>query len=439
MASRSKVFGCLFSINAMCLSFASAQPLTLEEAVSLAHQSDFWLKKSQYQEEAQLAQSSVAGSLPDPRISLGVANLPTDSFDFDQESMTQFKVGVSQMFPRGSTRTMKRRQLQEQSSQHPHMRKNRMAETQVQVSTLWLEIFRNQESIRLVEKDRALFEHLAEVAESSYRSGMGNTQQQDLIRSQLELTRLEDRLTVLHQKQNVNLAHLKEWLSKDSLDDDHISTTLPTIELHQILRGSPHKREVIEKAIPFFFEHPKVKALDQKVLATHVGVELAEQKYKPQWGINASYGYRDDDPSGNRRSDFFSFGISMDIPLYASSKQDQEVQAALAKSSSVKTDRSLLLRAMRSQFEAAYSRFTHLSKRKALYENQLLKEAHNQAEASLTAYTHDAGDFSEVVRARIAELNTSIDFLNIQIDQLITIAQLNYFLPPSDNNQTGSF
>jgi hypothetical protein len=51
-----------------------------------------------------------------------------------------------------------------------------------------------------------------------------------------------------------------------------------------------------------------------------------------------------------------------------------------------------------------------------------------QAEASLAAYTHDDGDFSEVVRARIAVLNARIDALDIEVERLKSISQLNYFL-----------
>ena len=43
------------------------------------------------------------------------------------------------------------------------------------------------------------------------------------------------------------------------------------------------------------------------------------------------------------------------------------------------------------------------------------------------AYTNDDGDFSEVVRARIAELNARVEALDIEIDRLQTISQLNYF------------
>ena len=55
-----------------------------------------------------------------------------------------------------------------------------------------------------------------------------------------------------------------------------------------------------------------------------------------------------------------------------------------------------------------------------------------QAQATLNAYTRDDGDFSEVMRARISELNAKIDALNIQIDQQIIIARLNYYASSKD-------
>ena len=51
-----------------------------------------------------------------------------------------------------------------------------------------------------------------------------------------------------------------------------------------------------------------------------------------------------------------------------------------------------------------------------------------QAEASLQAYTNDDGDFAEVVRARIADLNARVDGLRIDVSLAKLEAQLNYLL-----------
>jgi len=55
-----------------------------------------------------------------------------------------------------------------------------------------------------------------------------------------------------------------------------------------------------------------------------------------------------------------------------------------------------------------------------------LPQIHDQAEVSLTAYTNDAGEFAEVVRARIAELNAKLDALGIEVERQKTHLQMNF-------------
>mgnify|MGYP002067641612 CR=1 FL=1 len=64
-----------------------------------------------------------AGALEDPRLGIAVLNLPTDTFRFDQEAMTQFKVGISQVFPRGDSRALLQQQYRLRGEEHPHQRR----------------------------------------------------------------------------------------------------------------------------------------------------------------------------------------------------------------------------------------------------------------------------------------------------------------------------
>jgi len=417
----------------------STAALSLEEAVALAQRNDPWLAGSEFRQQALEAQSTAAGTLPDPVVSLGFANVPTDSFDFDQEAMTQVKVGVSQMFPRGDSRAINQKRLALLGSQYPHQRDERRAKVAVTIAHLWLEAFRAQETIRLIDQDRELFEHLVDVAQSSYASAMGRTRQQDLVRAQLELTRLEDRLTVLHQRRDMSRAKLGEWLRAAPATDAargaiHSEATGPDLadSLPDILLLQPESIDLsgsasAQQVASLLRDHPAILSLDRRIDASEAGVELAEQKYRPQWSVNASYGYREDDPMGDDRADFFSVGVAFDLPLFTSKRQDQQVQAAIAGAEALRTEKWLLLRKMVASFETQRSQLARLDQRRTLYRSRLLREMQEQAEASLTAYTNDDGDFSEVVRARIDGLNARIEALDIEIDRLKTISQLNYF------------
>jgi hypothetical protein len=58
-----------------------------------------------------------------------------------------------------------------------------------------------------------------------------------------------------------------------------------------------------------------------------------------------------------------------------------------------------------------------------------------QVESSLEAYTNDDGEFSEVIRAKIAELNTRIAAIDIEVARQKTVADLNYFFASTPDAQ----
>ncbi len=410
--------------------------LTLSQAVSLAIASDPWLTRSEINEQAMLDRSEAVDTLPNPVVSIGLANLPTDGFVFNQEPMTQLKAGVAQQFTRGNSRGIQRKQLQETAYQYPLLRQDRMAKTEVMVSSLWLEVYRAQQIVALIENDKALFQQLAEIVQASYSSAVGNVRQQDIVRAQLELTRLEDRLNTLMSQKEQAGSQLLEWFNNgnpqtfDSVD--FAQYTRVSVELPSIASLAQSKVALLagfdqQALAQLLTAHPSILAIEQRINAGQTGVELAKQAYKPQWGVNASYAYRADDQLGRSRADFFSVGVSFDLPLFTQSSQDKKVSAAVREAEAIKTDKLLALRGLVSQLQSTWSRYQRLLTRQTLFDDNILVQTREQAEASLTAYTNDDGDFSEVVRARIDDLNARIDMLNIEVDLLKAQVELNYY------------
>lgn len=431
--------------------------LTFETAIKTAQKNDPWLSGNIHQQQAVKLMGQASNSLPNPKVSFGLANLPVGGFDFSQEAMTQAQIGISQVFPRGDTLALKSQQYKTQSEAFPYQRQDREAKVAVTVGRLWLEAYRAQQSITLIENNRALFEQLADVAQVNYSSGFARTRQQDIVRAQLELTRLEERLDKLRQQKKQSEGMLFQWLINFS--DTAVNTTnnnntnkkstfnegypsieylnfynvdfgeqLPQVEL--LSADFSHNQQMqnlrTSTLIQRFEYHPSVQAINKKVTATKTQVHIAEQKYKPQWGVSASYGYRDDAPSGIERDDLFSVGISFDLPIFTENKQDKEVQSAISKTEAVKTEKLLLLRELLSAYSNISARLNGVKSRQTLYKSKLLPQIHDNAEATLSAYNNDDGDFLEVVRSRIAVLNTEIDELNLDVDEQQLNLELNY-------------
>ncbi len=412
--------------------------LSLDLSIEQAQQNDPWIAENKLMQQALDSKSIAVGALPDPVASVSLLNMPIDGYDFNQENMTQLKMGISQMFPRGDTLRLQTQKLQRLNEQNPYLRLDRKAQIAVRVATLWFDVFNAKESIRLIEQDRDLFEQLLEISTASYSTAFGGTQQQDVIRAQLELTRLDDRLTKLKQKQDVAQKKLGQWVSGQFAGQYTTPTDYSAIEINSqslpdLVMRSPElldvdDNELSEKLASYLVRHPSVLALESRIQASETDVELSRQKYKAQWGLNAAYSYRADTPSGRSRADFLSLGINFDLPLFTENKQDKYLQASVSESEAIKTQKWLLLRKMIADFQADKVQLHRLEQRSQLYEKELLPKIREQAEAALTAYTNDEGDFAEVVRARIDVLDAEIDNLGINVDSQKTISQLNYYL-----------
>jgi outer membrane protein TolC len=396
-----------------------ANDLSLIEAVTQAVKNDDWLTSSRLRESAYRNEAISYSVLPDPILSVGFANLPTDSWDFDQENMTQFKVGVTQRFPGGDSRSVKARKTELQADVYPIQRLERKAQLTQAVSHLWLDSYLAKQSIALIEKDRVLFEQLVDVTTARYKSTVGKTRQQDVIGAQLQLTKLEDRLTRLQLRYDISRQLLAQWLPIEL----HSRPLL--LELPYILALSPFSTEVVQTTIK---RHPQLLIADKKIDIQHAEINLINQTYKPGWALNASYGYREDSPMGVDRSDFFSIGVSFDLPVFTKNRQDRGVAAARSREQALSVDYQLLERRLLSKAYKTLAEINLLEERSSLYETRLLNQMHEQVEASLSAYTNDDGDFADVMRAYIAELNSKIEALEIGVNHRKALVTMDYLM-----------
>ncbi|MFQ3191509.1 MAG: hypothetical protein ACI936_002650, partial [Paraglaciecola sp.] len=97
-------------------------------------------------------------------------------------------------------------------------------------------------------------------------------------------------------------------------------------------------------------------------------------------------------------------------------------------------DKRLLQQRMLAQMLSLYQQETRFGQREEGFLTSILPQIQEQADASLSAYTHDDGDFSEVMRARIAQLSAQIDLIDIQIEKSKIRMQLGYFLEGHTNS-----
>ena len=408
------VFAVLLLAAGALSSPASAQstvPLTLAETERLALSSEPGQLALEAQAAALKERAIVAGELPDPMLRVGLNNFPLESGGFSTEGMTQFMVGYRQSFPAGKTRAYsseKFGQLAESMNENAATR-GRNVRTAAQKT--WLELYFLDQSEALILESRPFFSDLAEITRSLYSVGRKN--QQDVLRAELELSRLDDRLIDIERRRAQARAALAEWIGDNAKRP--IATNLPRWDsvpsISNLHRG--------------LSQHPALLSAEAQVGASEAGVKVADERSKPNWALDVGYGYREGVlPNGEPRSVLVTVGVTVGLPFFNKRSVDSTLSAALQERSAARSSMLRLERELGRQLEAEHAQWNELTRRLALYDSQILSQARDQADAALLAYQSDAGDFADVMRASVGYLNTRIEHLRLSVDRAQSYAML---------------
>ncbi|RKZ97683.1 MAG: transporter [Gammaproteobacteria bacterium] len=391
--------------------------LTLEQAEKMALVDEPGIISQQWQMQSLSDQSIADGQLMDPKLQVGLNNLPTDTFEFDQENMTQFKVGIMQQFPSGDSLNIKQQKTQKQSELFLSQISDRKLSIIKEVRLTYFEIYYWEKARKTIKQNKRFFSQLVEIVQSMFSVGRNN--QQDLIRAQLELSRLDDRLVKITQKINTQRSKLSRWIGAQN-SAQALTTQLPVLSI-------PAISDDFETLSQLFYAHPKILGIDKKLEISRKDIELVKESYKPGWALNVGYGYRDNMPNGGKRADFLSAGVTIDLPLFTANRQDKKLLAKEHSYQSLKDKRVAMLRQLVANLQQEVASEEQLQNRHQLYNNLLLPQARQQTQASLLAYQSDQGDFADVMRAYIDDLNVKLDERRIAVDHLQSKAKILYF------------
>jgi len=379
-------------------------PLTLAETEDLAVAAEPGQLALQARAAALEEQAVVAGALPDPMLRVGLNNYPIQSGGFTTEGMTNVGASYRQAFPRGNSRSLGNLKFSRLADAQLEEADARGKDVLAAARIAWLDLYYWTKARDLVRESRPFFDDLATITRSLYAVGRRN--QQDVLRAELELSRLDDRLIDIERQQQRARAQLREWIGDDA--ERPVADKLPQWD------DAPP----LEDLRAMLREHPSLRAADTRIAAQDASVELAEQRSKPGWALDLGYSYRNgSQPNGDPRADFFTVGVTVDLPFFSRRSVDSTLSGALQDRSAAVADKERMLRSLDSRLISEHARWQELSRRLSLYEERILVQARDHAQAALLAYQNDRGNFADVMRGYIDDLNTRIDYVRLNVER----------------------
>ncbi len=372
------------------------QLMTLVEE-ALANNPDLQAAESRWR----MAEHKVipARSLDDPRLSFALSNYPVDSFSGDETPMTGKEIQLSQMFPFPGKLGAKEDMAKQQALWFRGVYEDAKGQLVQRVKDAWYLVYFQDQAIAITSENIAILQDFIRLTETRYEVGTGH--QQDVLKAQVERSKLQDKLFNLEQQRITALADLNRLLNRPVATpmDAPKNLTLPPVDasLQQLIELSRSQRPLFgayQAVIDRYQAQRRLKKLD----------------YYPDFNVFAGYRQREDVPGDPvEGSDFVSAGVSINLPLWQGKRREAVAEADSG------------MRMARRQFEDFRNRvdfdisdqYAQMEKNRdlvELFKTGIIPQAEQSFEASLSAY--QVGD---------------VDFLNL-LDSLMTSYryQINY-------------
>ncbi|MCH2546519.1 MAG: TolC family protein [Alphaproteobacteria bacterium] len=360
-------------------------------------QVDAILAQSERQNE--LAQGELG--LPDPIISIGVNNLPTDSFSFDTERMTSKGVEFRQEIPSYSLRKA-RSSIREAES---HKQKLMADYAQAQLKALLIKRLVQLEMLDALEdaasKQVALYHSIDKHLQG--RVGAGDSVYGQFFAFDAEKLEVQHNLNDISQKRSEAEEELR-WLVGEVPD---------SVVVEDMVSQWPVDAESM---------YPTLIAKED-VSVKRKSVDEADAAFKPNYGIKTAYMQRDM-VNGNDLSDTFTIKASMSIPLWASRNQKPKLRAAEAAERSAGFAFENTKRQWLSRMNVLQNELDVLLKNVAVLEKK--KKALNELIAS-NERGYESGElgYDIYVKAKIDQLDVDQRLIRHHAHHKIVVAQIN--------------
>ncbi|RCV89660.1 TolC family protein [Billgrantia montanilacus] len=398
----------MLSLASFVPSLVLAMPsLSLSEAERIARIDDPATQRFQELAEARREAAISASQLPDPMLIVEVMDVARDGFTVEDDSMTQLRLGIRQTFPRGDSRRFASERESAMAQAEEARSSNAERAAMRAVRRAYLSLHNQRAVLEVLKQSQPLFEDLREITEREFASGFAD--QQDLLRAELELDRLHDRLLNTQAQESAALAQLSRWVGLDA-----------------VARPLPSDFPELAEPTGTLLAHPLLAAEQAIVDAGAHGIELSRQGYKPQWSVELTYGTPTE--RGMGMPDRMSAMVMVDLPLFTRQRQDRDLSASVHQREAAQYAWHEQVREMQRQLDETQARWRQLSERERGFVERLIPQAKANAEAAEHGYRNRTVDFTAYVRARLIELDTQIDAIGIATERRLEQVDLLYLL-----------
>lgn len=391
---------------------ADPRPLGFNEALTIAEQRSTRLAAQSAAVSAAAEQVGRATELPDPRLKIGIDNMPVsgpDAYSLTRDSMTMKRFGFMQEVPNGDKRkTRSERAARERAFESANLDAQR-ASLRQDTAVAWLELYFAQRSQQVLEDLVREYQLETETISAAVSGGRMAPAGAVSARSSLELAR--DR--VLDQERVVSRARSALAALVGSDAERAVGAPPDTSSL-------AHTPATLLSALE---SHPSLRIYEEREALAASEVAVASSSAKPDWGVEVSYGQR-----SPNFSNMLTVMVSVDLPIDTAKRQDRDVASRLSLLEQTRAQREEARRMHEAEVRAMIADWEIAGQRSRRFESVLLPLARERTGLALAAYGGGRGELGAVLEARRAETETRLSLLGTELERARAWARLNHLI-----------
>lgn len=355
-----------------------------------------------------------AGALPDPMLSVGLMYVPVPEFDLGQDGMTMASVQIGQRLPPPGTRAA-REAVAEQRLRVIEWEAQEIERGVItRLKVAYHELLFVDGALEVLARNRSLLVDLAEVARG--RFAVGRALQQDVLRAQTEVTRLEEQLAGLEARRMAAAAEINAILQRPATAPLHPTYPGPVRALAlarpepgaftaAAIEGGlggdlPSLPRLQEQAV---HDRPMLLAHVHRIAAERATVRLAERERLPDLDLMFSYGIRRD------RSDMVTAMVSLPLPVFAGRKQRQAVTEAEQTLASEELGHHQMVAEIQADVATRYAALVRTREQILLLNDGVIPQARATIESATAAYQAGRVEFASLLEAQATLFRNEIE------------------------------
>ncbi len=329
-------------------------------------------------------------------LTLGLVNMPVDTFSFRDEAATQKRVQLTQEIPYPGKMNLKKQAAEKDVSIAQWNLKEIELKIIRQVKESFYELCFINLTIETTEQNKILLKQFVTIAETKYSVGKGI--QLDVIKAQVELSKIMDELIELRQLQaneTAKLNILMNRLPQEPLSIPHgLSKTDFNFDIQTL-------QELAQKNRPF------LQGIQSTISKFRLTKQLAEKEYYPNFRVTVRYSQRQDSLT-EERPDFVTGFIGVNIPIWFASKQSKKVAEENYRIETAKETYNVAKNDIFLKTKLIMDKEAKGRKSLRLIKNGIIPQARHSLESALAAYSVDKVDFLTLIDNQVTLLKWEI-------------------------------